>query len=74
MATVFIKGEKRAFQYKTDIKGLHLKGQWLLVEDHKFWAQMYVVYKLQNIEKAEEFEKNPYLFKDNEFNVGILGY
>ena len=74
LATVLIEGEKRAFQYKIDIKGLNLKGHWLLVEDHKFWAQMYVVCRLHNIEDAAEFEKNPYMFKDTEFNVSILGY
>jgi hypothetical protein len=74
LATIFIGGEKRQFPYKTDIKGLPARGQWLLIESHKFWAQMFVVCKLVDIEDVQDFESNPYSYKDRDYRVSVLGY
>lgn len=74
LSTIYINGEERRFDYKTDIKGLPKKGQWLLVESHKFWAQFFVVCRLNDIEDVNKFEENPFLYKNKEFCVSILGY
>lgn len=74
LAQVYINGMRRSFDFKTDIKGVRARAQWLLIESHKFWAQIYVIGKLTNIPDGEGFEKAPYSFKSSDWIVRIEGY
>ncbi|WIM41143.1 hypothetical protein PO903_09825 [Paenibacillus sp. PK4536] len=74
LETVYIKGEKYSFNFKTDIKGIASNSQWLLIEKHKFWAKIYVVCKITNFASGKDFEKKLYDYRDKEWHVDILGY
>jgi hypothetical protein len=74
LGIVLIEGVRHSIPHKIDIKGVRTKAQWLLVEKHKFWAEIYVVGKLTSIPDGEEFERNPERFLDQEWMVTIQGY
>ncbi|MBE2973419.1 hypothetical protein [Priestia megaterium] len=45
-----------------------------MIESYKFWAQYYVICRLNDIENVKEFEANPFLYRNKSFSVSILGY
>jgi hypothetical protein len=77
LATIFVDGEEKSFEFKTDIKGSRKKSLWLIIEDHKinnFHTKIYVTGVLNNMPDGKEFEENPYKFQDYSWTVAIKGY
>lgn len=74
LATIYLGGQSYKFGFKTDVKGIAANSSWLLIEDHKFWAQIYVVCKALNIPSGYEFEEDPYRYRGMDWDIRVEGY
>lgn len=67
-----VQGKPKLGIVKVDIKSAREYSEWLLIEGHKLWADIFVLATLTGLSK--NWERNPYDSKNHKITVSIAGF